>query len=78
MDQRLRLNAKCVGCGEEVGFVRGEKIKHGLMGGVITDRRTQAVGRQPGQREEAFGAVAITQNPTERRQCERSAVVLLA
>ena len=71
VNQRLRRNAQRIGGGEQIGLVRGEKVEHGLMRGAVGNRAAQAVGREPGERKEAFGALAIAQNPAERRQCER-------
>ena len=73
-DQRLRRDAQRIGRCNEIGLVRGKKIEHGLMGGAIGNRIAQAVGRQPGQREETPGAFAVAQNPAERRQRERGRI----
>ena len=77
MDKRLRRHAERIGRGNKIGLVRGEEIEHSLMRCAIGNRIAQAVRRKPGQREEAFGTLAVAQNPAERRQRERPAIMVL-
>ena len=54
----------------QVRLVRAEEFKHRAQDGRITQPFAQGIGGKPGQREQAPGAVFISQNPAQRAKRE--------
>ena len=65
-DKRFGRRAQRIGCRDKIGFVICEEFQHGGLYVPFADTVAQALGRQAGQRQQAFRAPFVDQRPAER------------
>ena len=64
-------HAQRLGSRYKIGFVRAKEIDHRAQHCTIAQPFTQAVGRQPGQRQKPRCPVLVTQHPAKGGQGKR-------
>ena len=66
---------KCFGRRQQIGLVRSEECEHRAKHGRLAQPRAQRIGREPGQRKQAFGAVGIRKHPAQRGESQTAIAI---